>query len=82
MILHGTGRQAMSLSQVQAHPPVQEEGKPVKRYFALLREGEEVRIGFVVTHIPIQDWCDANGYTLIAIRGERLAGPGERTKVL
>lgn len=53
------------------------------RYFAILRDGGgEIRSGFVVTEHPLHHWCEDNGYTLIAIRGERLAGPSERTKVL
>jgi len=40
----------------------------------------EFKLGFVVTHLDLQDWCAMKGYRLVAPhKGSRPALPHERT---
>lgn len=67
-------------------PPVSEDLLP-KRFPVLLAKiggrWNEFVMGYVVSHLEIQDWCDMHGYKLVELyRGTRPAYSHERTDLL
>ncbi len=60
---------------------------PVKlmRYSVCLhKNGDKIgefKIGHVVTHLSIQDWCELHGYTMLSLFVTHLARSDERTNL-
>ena len=59
------------------------QAEPVQtRYEVLLRKGEEVFTGKVVTFSPIDKWCEKEGYILMVVSSKSPALKGEETFLL
>jgi hypothetical protein len=66
-------------------PPVSTDLLPKRYPVSLTKMGEkwEFYMGYVVSFLDIQDWCDMHGYKLVELyRGTRPAYSHERTDLL
>lgn len=67
------------------HFPIKEVKLPQPIHYPVMlhkKNGgwKDFYIGYVVTHLDIHDWCEANGYKLVTLhRGMRPAHPNEFT---